>query len=656
MLKNFKINSFPAAAATAAVMALILEIFLFNFRHFQPMNNEIHNLTIEEDGNLITIKDINDRVDNIYIELDTADSTNEITLYAADECNAISYELGKRTYVDSVEASHYMQLNLSGNAGEIKLITGGSDGTAFVKDSIALNVRKPIKLSFLRTFITFVFIASLICIYKGIDIPYCSESWYKYILITAVFCTQILFIGKTAAMNPDFTSPPWSWHKQYQDLAESFLEGKLYVYDDAPQCLIDMENPYDTELRNLVMKENGTSCRWDTAFYEGKYYVYFGAVPVILFYIPYYLIYGEPLPNYMAVLYSAIIFAVSVFGLIGSIIKRYFKDVSLLSGLLIIISVINGCGIIFLVKRPDLYSVPIMTGIAFTVLGLCLWNESLWNIDRTRGKVLLALGSLSMALVAGCRPQLLLGSFAALFIFGRYFLDGLKNRKKDVFVSAAAFLVPYLVVAAVIMWYNFSRFGSFFDFGANYNLTTNDMTGRGLDMDRNGIAIFSYLFQPPHISAVFPFLNSARYYTTYLGNDIWETLYGGLITSNMFMWIVFFVQRVKKSICPESKKVFGMGVWFLVSAVIMVFADAQMGGVLQRYFSDAGIFLALCSAVLWLFLLNDCGHDIKKLLFTASAFTLAYNVLMIFITGSRGLNNGNPELYYTFYHLIQFWL
>lgn len=656
MLFKFKINTFPAAVVTAAVMALILEIFLFNFRHFQPMNNEISSLTIEEDGNLITIKAINDKVDNIYIKLDTADLTNEISLYATDECNAMDYELGKRTYVDSVEDSHYMQLNLSGNVGEIKLIADGSEGTAFVKESIMLNVRKPFKLSFLRTFLAFMFIVVLICINKRIDIPYNSDSWYKYILVTIVFCIQILFIGKTVVMNPDFTSPSWSWHKQYQDLAESLLEGRLYVYDDAPQCLIDMENPYDTKLREIVMKENRTSCRWDTAFYEGKYYVYFGAVPVILFYIPYYVIHGEPLPNHMAVLYSAIIFVVSVFGLIGSLIKRYFKNVSLLGGLLIIVSIINGCGIMFLIKRPDLYSVPIMSGIAFTTLGLYLWSESLWNIDKPKGKVLLVLGSLSMALVAGCRPQLLLGSFASMFIFGKYFINGIKNRKRDVFVSVMAFIVPYVIVAAVIMWYNYSRFGSVFDFGANYNLTTNDMTGRGFDIDRNGIAIFSYLFQTPHISAVFPFLNSARYYTTYLGNDIWETLYGGLITSNMFMWVIFFFRRAGKTTHSESKNIFGMAVWFLISAVIVVIADAQMGGVLQRYFSDAGIFLALCSAVLWMLLLNDGGYEFKKLLFTASAFTLVYNLLMIFITGSRGLNNGNPELYYTFYHLIQFWL
>ena len=45
-------------------------------------------------------------------------------------------------------------------------------------------------------------------------------------------------------------------------------------------------------------------------------------------------------------------------------------------------------------------------------------------------------------------------------------------------------LAPYFVVAAGLMWYNWARFGSPTDFGANYNLTVHDMPKRGLDAGR----------------------------------------------------------------------------------------------------------------------------------------------------------------------------
>lgn len=45
-------------------------------------------------------------------------------------------------------------------------------------------------------------------------------------------------------------------------------------------------------------------------------------------------------------------------------------------------------------------------------------------------------------------------------------------------------ILPYIIVAAGVMYYNAARFGSPFDFGANYNLTFNDMTLRGFRIDR----------------------------------------------------------------------------------------------------------------------------------------------------------------------------
>ena len=63
--------------------------------------------------------------------------------------------------------------------------------------------------------------------------------------------------------------------------------------------------------------------------------------------------------------------------------------------------------------------------------------------------------------------------------------------------EAAAFILPVVVVAAGLMWYNAARFGSPFDFGANYNLTGNDMTQRGFNAVRIGPAVFTSLFELP---------------------------------------------------------------------------------------------------------------------------------------------------------------
>ena len=50
------------------------------------------------------------------------------------------------------------------------------------------------------------------------------------------------------------------------------------------------------------MKETGENYLWDTAYYEGHYYVYFGVVPVLLFYLPFYLVTGANFPTAIGVL------------------------------------------------------------------------------------------------------------------------------------------------------------------------------------------------------------------------------------------------------------------------------------------------------------------------------------------------------------------
>ena len=64
-------------------------------------------------------------------------------------------------------------------------------------------------------------------------------------------------------------------------------------------------------------------------------------------------------------------------------------------------------------------------------------------------------------------------------------------------VELVLFALPFVLVAAGLMWYNAARFGSPFDFGANYNLTSNDMTKRGFNPGRIGPALFYYLLALP---------------------------------------------------------------------------------------------------------------------------------------------------------------
>ncbi|MFR3272861.1 MAG: hypothetical protein ACLTQI_02825 [Slackia sp.] len=92
-------------------------------------------------------------------------------------------------------------------------------------------------------------------------------------------------------------------------------------------------------------------------------------------------------------------------------------------------------------------------------------------------------------------------------------------------------IAPYVLVVAGIMGYNYARFGSYLDFGANYNLTVNDMTKRGMAVGRIAPALFAYFFQPPSASGVFPYLQAAPFDTTYLGQTVKEPTFGSIFAS-----------------------------------------------------------------------------------------------------------------------------
>ncbi|MFR4802239.1 MAG: cytochrome C oxidase Cbb3, partial [Eggerthellaceae bacterium] len=96
--------------------------------------------------------------------------------------------------------------------------------------------------------------------------------------------------------------------QQYAELAKSMAHGKLYLEEEPPNWLQNMEDPYDRGARDQMVKETGENYLWDVAYYEGHYYVYFGVVPVVLFYLPFYLLTGANFPTAIGVILGMIAF------------------------------------------------------------------------------------------------------------------------------------------------------------------------------------------------------------------------------------------------------------------------------------------------------------------------------------------------------------
>lgn len=214
-----------------------------------------------------------------------------------------------------------------------------------------------------------------------------------------------------------------------------------------------------------------------------------------------------------------------------------------------------------------------------------------------------------MALVAGCRPQLLLGSFLVFPIFGKklkqMFADFKKktNIKENV-LFLIAFCVPYLVVAALLMKYNYDRFDSPFDFGASYNLTTNDMRYRGFHVARMISGVWSLLFELPMIDLEFPYLGSTWLNTIYQGITIQEKGIGGIFMTNIILLPAFLIYRFRDKLREKQMMLFAS--ICMLSGIIITCVDVQGAGILVRYMADFAIFFYLASFLVIFSFIDRC--------------------------------------------------
>lgn len=690
--KNIE-KAFVLALASIVLFSVGLEISIFNINFYTSKGNKETELnTYLADykncegyytfctDETIEIPETNEKVKNIYIKLNNNNpSVVTANILLTDEANQFYYSTPARDIYLNVNKSQYINVNTAGSTQNLGIVFESSSETVNV-DSISINAPRPFEFSLLRIFIV-VGILCLVYIFKPSSILYkkklMDNEYSTSTLVTVLICLQCAIIIILGSINPtfmgissknynsykwdgngvDFVQIDYSQHNQYDELARAFLQGKTYIdNNDVPQSLKDMKNPYDTAARSQQSAVTGDSYRWDVAYFDGHYYVYFGIVPLLLMYLPFRAAFDAPFPSAVGIMAFALIFSIGVFKLLDLIIRKKFKSISVGTYLLTALTFVNCCGMTFLVKRPDFYSVPIMTSMAFVVWGICLWFKGL-NEDKKK-PLNFFLGSLCMALSVGCRPQSVLICAIALPLFLGYFFKDKHIFKKQGVKELLTLAVPFVVVASGIMYYNYIRFGSPFDFGSAYNLTTNDVTRRGFSLGRTGLGIFTYLFQTPSFNATFPFIEAVNIETNYIGKTISENCFGGLITSLPLLWFGFALPKVKNTL--KEKKALALTLTIFLIGFALVIADTQAGGLLQRYFSDFGYIFFLGTIFVIYSLCEKANQEnnsntLNNLLFICAFLSIFYSIALAFSVSDVTIDTENPTLFGTLRHIVEFW-
>jgi|GEM_PF-334536 len=351
---------------------------------------------------------------------------------------------------------------------------------------------------------------------KGFETHPIEHVFYYFFILFIVFCvlnpfsslyllrfdkTRFSFVATTVVIIgvcvlctlPMGLNPVWNGEKpghrnQYEELASALLEGHLDVHRDADvSALTAMENPYDINARKAAK----VSYYWDHAFYKGHYYVYFGVVPAVIVFAPYKALTGTDLITWKGTALFAIFTVLAIFMLGRQIIRKMKASVPLLI-YLTLCSCISISSLWYAVKYPAMYCTAIVSGICFAIWSFYLFFKTLF-VDDSPSILKITLGALCGALVFGCRPPIGLTEIALLPLIYAYVKRSVaKNNKaelKKLARQAAAFILPYVIIACLLMAYNYARFENPFEFGQSYQLTVTDQTSyaKGL-LDRLSLA------------------------------------------------------------------------------------------------------------------------------------------------------------------------
>ncbi|MBA2651673.1 MAG: hypothetical protein H0U73_05345 [Tatlockia sp.] len=415
----------------------------------------------------------------------------------------------------------------------------------------------------------------------------------KFYLWTVIFYVLLIYV-----FYPDFKLTVSSYPSDlYQYLTESFLSGKFHLNVQPKAELINLPDPYDP-IQNLQFRLH------DASLFKGKYYLYFGPLPVIFFYLPFKLLTGfYPSDGFALFFFLSLTFLVSLFLLI-KIKEKYFPSLAhwqtLLAGFLLGL----GTGVVFLFSRQAVYEVAIASALCFMFFSF-YFIYRIVNFECQTKDVFLF--SLCLALTVAGRPHFALICVFLLPAMFIYLLTKVsKNRR---LILLVALLIPSFSVAFILGGYNYLRFGSVFDFGHFWQLSCNDIRALHDELldwskiPRNFLySFYFYVLQPFSLSLKFPFLGLRLHHCRYfIDNDYFLEAVAGVLTTTPVILFILALPKMLTLYFKEKKDKKSLA-WFVVFVsfvpTISLLFLLTLPFAIQRYeldFLPYLVFLAIIS-------------------------------------------------------------
>lgn len=437
---------------------------------------------------------------------------------------------------------------------------------------------------------------------------------------------------------------------------DAFQKGQLNLDLSVDPKLKAMENPYDYSAR--IAKH--VSFDWDRSYYEGKYYSYFGVVPVFTVYYPYYALFHALPTDSQVGMILALWTIPFLLLLLRELALRYCKKINLLLLLLGMSASVFSSMLFMLQISADFYYIAYLSEMLF----LCVFLFLAFRADRTRRPalraVLLFLSGTAYVLAVGSRPVAALSIVLVAPMLLRDLFRS-ENRFSRRLLRFCSFAIPVLCGALAILQYNHLRFGSPFEFGTTYQLTIDNMSYNCFSILNIVPAIYHYFFQFPSLDPKFPFFHAVDRQLNYYSSYKLHIVMLGMMSFPSLWWIF----RMRHAPVYREKRDARLFFWtvLLLSLGIAVL-NYSVSGMDIRYVTDFSVIL---SALSFLVILDTdrryagpgAPRAFRSLPYALSCASLVLTILVgtaaIFSNERNTIYHSAPAFYANLERLCMFW-
>lgn len=411
------------------IFSVLLEVFVFNINHFRTLfgnfieyNYKVPVATFNDKNATYEIPNLNCKVATFSITLDDKAILKKINednkdkpienfeleyrLYYSDETSAEYRGLPSKHYISGNKGSHYITTFLSGDVSKLKVAIDRRNVEDIDYIIVGINQKIPFKFNIARFIIVSII---LIFVYLINTAEFFAQSYSRYNIAQQLCLFGVLVVFFLLMFWVNKYSTPDTEDTLYNvEFVNSILHGKFDLDVEISDKFKELDNPYDDLARsNSLIRD--VDYKWDTAYYGGKVYEYFGILPLLLFFLPYRLVTKKYLAISPVVFILSVCIGILLKEILEKIIDRYFPDTPFKMVVRMLLLLCFGSLLLYANALGRVYELAIISGLFFALAGIFLILQSM--SVREQKFIYLFFGCLCLALSVACRPTDALVSF-----------------------------------------------------------------------------------------------------------------------------------------------------------------------------------------------------------------------------------------------------